>query len=212
MPEDVRVFIVDDDLAVLDSMAHLVRSQGLQSEVFASAEAFLNHYSPEMRGCLVLDLRLPGISGADLQQALKARGSSLPIIFVTGHGSVPSCVQALQNGAVTFLEKPFQPAVLLASIHEALSLENRERCTRSHRDTLLARLRTLTSAEREVFEGLVRGMTNQEMADGLSVSIRTVQFRRARVLKKFNVRARQEIMNLILEAGGLQVLSSIPAH
>lgn len=121
-------------------------------------------------------------------------------------------VQALQNGAVTFLEKPFQPAELLASIREALSRESRERSTRPHRDTLLARMRTLTAAEREVFDGLVRGKTNQEMADNLSVSVRTVQFRRARVLKKFNVRTRQEIMNLILESGGLQVLSAIPAH
>ncbi len=121
-------------------------------------------------------------------------------------------MQALQNGAVTFLEKPFQPAELLASIREALSRESRERSTRPHRDTLLARMRTLTAAEREVFDGLVRGKTNQEMADNLSVSVRTVQFRRARVLKKFNVRTRQEIMNLILESGGLQVLSAIPAH
>ena len=184
------VFVVDDDPMVRDSIAMLVRTEGLVVRTFGSARSFLEAWDRCEPGCLVVDLRLPGLSGLDLQQRLAAEDDAPPIIFLTGYGTVPAAVRALKAGAIDFLEKPFDPATLLARIHEALA---RDRARRSR----TRRLDALTRRERQILEQVKEGSTNKVIAANLGISVRTVELHRARGMRKVGVRSVAELVHLM---------------
>ena len=184
------VFVVDDDPAVRDSIAMLVRTEGLVVRTFGSARSFLEAWDRCEPGCLVVDLRLPGLSGLDLQQRLAGEDDAPPIIFLTGYGTVPAAVRALKAGAIDFLEKPFDPATLLVRIHEAL---DRDRTRRSR----TRRLDALTRREREILEQVKEGHTNKVIAANLGISVRTVELHRARGMRKIGVRSVAELVQLM---------------
>ncbi|NNM04540.1 MAG: response regulator transcription factor, partial [Gemmatimonadetes bacterium] len=185
--QEPTVFVVDDDPGVADSIRLLLRSVGLPAEVFLSASGFLEAYEVERAGCLVLDVRMPGMSGLDLQARLKEGGSTLPIIFVTAHGDVPMAVEAVKNGALDFVQKPFRDQDLLDKIHEALEVDARGRARRRDLLEIRSRLESLTPRETEVMELVVSGKPNKNIARELEISQRTVEIHRARVMEKMQV-------------------------
>ena len=198
------VFIVDDDQAVSDSLRLLLQKSRYPVESFASAEAFLDGYDPAQPGCLVTDLRMPGMSGLELQQALFARGVTLPVIFITGHGDIPASVQAIKAGAVDFLEKPFQKGALLARIDEALALDAAARAQAAELDELRARFGRLTSREREVMLLVVAGSSttsNRQIAARLGISRRTVDNYRAWLMEKMQARSLPELVEMAKRLG-----------
>ena len=190
MSEEAAVFVVDDDPAVRDSIAMLVRAEGLEVRTFDSARSLLAEWERCKPGCLIVDLRLPGASGLDLQERLAGDDNAPPIIFLTGYGTVPAAVRALKAGAMDFLEKPFDPAVLLALVHEALA---RDRARRAD----IRRLDALTRREREVLGKVVEGDTNKVIAANLGISVRTVELHRARGMRKLGVRSVVELVRLM---------------
>lgn len=192
------VFIVDDDRNILRAMQFLLRSVGLRSEVFASGDEFLEGFDAERPGCLVLDIRMPGLSGLELQERLLGAGSTLPIIFVTGHGDVPMAVEAMQKGAFDFVQKPFSEDDLLERIQAALSADRRVRDERARRAEVVARLERLTAREREVMELVVTGKPNKVIAYELGVSQRTVEIHRARVMDKMQARSLADLVRMSL--------------
>jgi FixJ family two-component response regulator len=199
MDLEPTVFLVDDDASVLESLTLLMRSVGLRTQTFASAGAFLDTYNDARPGCLVLDVRMPGMSGPELQQALAARGSSLPIVFLTAHGDIPLAVDAIKAGAVDFIQKPFRDQDLLDVVQRALREHVRTRGARVERERIAARLATLTSREREVMEMVVDGRTNKVIARDLGISQRTVEIHRARVMQKMEAESVSELVRLALQ-------------
>ena len=188
--DEAAVFVVDDDPAVRDSIAMLVRGEGLGVKTFDSPRSLLAELGRCSPGCLIVDLRLPGLSGLDLQERLAGDDNTPPIIFLTGYGTVPEAVRALKAGAMDFLEKPFDPAVLLALVHEALA---RDRARRAD----VRRLDTLTRREREVLKEVAEGDTNKVIAANLGISVRTVELHRARGMRKLGVRSVAELVRLM---------------
>ena len=184
------VFVVDDDPAVRDSIAMLVRAEGLEAKTFDSARGFLAGWEHSEESCVIIDLRLPDLSGLELQERLAATADPPPVIFLTGFGTVPSAVRALKAGAMDFLEKPFEPGALLALVHEALA---RDRKRRSE----LRRLDALTRREREILENVAQGGTNKVIAANLGISVRTVELHRARGMRKLEVRSVAELVPLM---------------
>ncbi|MBT8085744.1 MAG: response regulator [Woeseia sp.] len=197
---DPAVFVVDDDQAIRYAMEMLLRSVNLPHRIFDSGAAFLAQYDAKCRGCLVLDIRMPGMGGLELQQELAQRGSSLPIIFITGFGDIPMAVEALQNGAFDFIEKPFRDQELLDRIGKAMEVDaaqsNRQKILQGTRE----RLARLTPREREVFDLVVTGKANKVIAHQLSVSQRTVEIHRARVMEKMEARSLADLVRMQLEA------------
>lgn len=196
MPIEPTVFVVDDDAVVRRSLMRIIRAAGLSVEPFATAEEFLSQYDPAAPGCLVADLRMPGISGLMLQEQLQARGIQLPFIIVTGYGDVPQAVQAMKHGAVDFLQKPFDNQVLLDRIRKAIEQDTRLRQGKVLRARVKARLATLTSRERQVMDMVVTGLANKEIAARLSLSSKTVEAHRARVMKKTRAASLAELVRL----------------
>jgi len=196
-----QVFLVDDDDAYRRSLRFLLESAGFPVRDYDSAEAFLRDYRPEMPGCLVLDLRMPGLSGIELQERLRHDGVELPIIFITGHGDVPVSVQAMKSGALDFLEKPFDDAQLVERIREAFEIDARRRAQRSERDRIAERLARLTRREREVLSLLVQGLSNKEVAERLEVSHRTVEVHRARIMHKMEAGSLAELVQAAVRYG-----------
>lgn len=190
------VFIVDDDQAIRHAMELLMRSVGLGYEIFHSGDDFLEHYSPEKPGCLVLDIRMPGMGGLELQQKLIELESTLPIIFITGHGDVPMAVKAMQKGAVDFIQKPFRDQELLDRVHEALRTEEERRSEREEQEDIAARIDKLTKREHEVMDLVVTGKPNKVIAYELGVSQRTVEIHRARVMEKMEARSLAELVRM----------------
>jgi FixJ family two-component response regulator len=203
MEAEPTVFVVDDDAAMRKSIAFAVRSVGLNVEVYDSAEDFLAQWDANRPGCLVLDVRMPGMDGLHLQQALAGRAGSLPIVFVTGHGDVSMCAEAMKAGAVDFLEKPFEKENLLSCIGHALQIDQDARGERQRRSEVLERYRHLTERERGVMELLIAGKTTKEIASQLRISIKTVDNHRNNVLDKMGV------SNLV-ELARLAVLYGLP--
>jgi FixJ family two-component response regulator len=195
---NVSVFIVDDDPAARESVAALVGSHGLSTKTFASAADFLAAFEPSQRGCLVLDVRMTGMTGLELQQELAKRGYKIPVIVITGFADVPTAVRAMRAGAVTFLEKPCSDKELWASIETALQWEAQSRQQRSHREEILARRATLTPAEIQVLERLLAGKANKAIAGELDLGLRTVELRRATIMKKMEANSLAELVRLIL--------------
>ena len=196
LPE-ATVFIVDDDAAVRDALAMLFRSSGLRAESFDSAASFLERARLESRCCLVLDIRMPGLSGIELQALLAARGVRIPIVFVTGHGDIPMAVEAVKRGAFGFLEKPFDDNQLLAEVRHAL-----ERMPGAQsRPDVGARLSRLSAREREVLDGVLAGKPSRQIAEDLSISVKTVEFHRSRIMGKLRVRSVAQLFRVCLAPG-----------
>lgn len=195
------VFIVDDDDRVRDAIGLLLESVKLPSVGFASAAEFLNAFDPEQPGCLVLDLRMPGMSGTELQSRLRAMGSRTPIVFVTAHGDVPTAVEAVKAGAVDFIQKPFRDQKLLDMIHEALEQDARARAAEEEAGAIEARLASLTPREREVLALVTMGKRNKTMARELGISQRTVEVHRARMLEKMQARSVSELVQMVMRTG-----------
>lgn len=192
------VYVVDDDQSIRRAMEMLMKSVGLDYEIFASADAFLADYTNDRAGCLVLDIRMPGLGGLELQERLATLGSTLPIIFITGHGDVPMAVEAMQKGAVDFIQKPFRDQELLDRIRDALQTDRQRRSRRAEREDIYARIQSLTKREREVFELVVTGKQNKVIAYDLGVSQRTVEIHRARVMEKMQARSLADLVRMHL--------------
>jgi FixJ family two-component response regulator len=201
MSLDATVFVVDDDAAMRDSLALLVRSAGLTAETYPSAEAFLEAYDPARPGCLVLDLRMPAMSGLELQDALVAREVGLPVIIVSGHADVPVTSQAMRTGAIDVIEKPYDSEYLKERIREALEKDTRRRQAQGRCRASAERFASLTAREREVMTMLVEGKIVKEIAVQLGISHNTVQIHRARILEKVQVDSVPDLIWLAIGAG-----------
>ncbi len=199
--DDLTVFVVDDDAAVREALILVMRSVGLAVEGYVSAEDFLSAYDPRRPGCLVLDVRMPGMSGLSLQERLAARGIDLPIIFITGHADVRMSVRAMKGQAYEFLEKPFNDQELLDQIHKCLIRVVRTRQERDATAEVAARIASLTGRERAVLQGLVEGKANKVIAVELGISEKTVESHRARLMKKMAVRSFAALIRKALKAG-----------
>ena len=192
------VFVVDDDDAVRSSLRLLLKSVGQPAEAFGSAQAFLDAFDPDRPGCLVLDIRMPGMSGLELQQKLNAMHAITPIVFITGHGDVPMAVEAMQNGAVDFIQKPFRDQDLLDRINQALEKDKANRTGLLARDEIRRRMATLTPREREVLDLVTQGKANKVVAGDLDVSQRTVEIHRARVMEKMEASSLAHLVRMVL--------------
>ena len=192
------VFVVDDNAGVRKSMQALMESAGLAIEAYASGEEFLAVYDTARPGCLVLDVRLRRSSGLDLQDELRRRKATLPIIILTGHGNVPTSVRALKGGAVDFLQKPVPPKVLLERVRAAIDVDRQARETVAEDAVVVERLAHLTPRERQVMELLLAGKTSKEIAAALHVSVRTVEGHRRMVLSKTNVSSAAQLVSTVL--------------
>ncbi len=192
------IYVVDDDEAMRDSMSWLLEGEGYRVACFDSAASFLKARRDDMRGCLVLDVRMPDMSGLELHEKLDALGSHLPIIFVTGHGDVPMAVSALQRGALDFIEKPFHNEDLLSRIVRALELDSQLAARRQRNGAIAHRLEQLSQRKREVMTLVVAGKLNKQVADELNISMKTVEAHRARVMEKMGVRTLAELVKVAL--------------
>jgi two-component system response regulator FixJ len=192
------VYIVDDDEAVRESLGLLLDSVDQVSAAFASANEFLAAYDEDMAGCIVLDIRMPGMNGMELQKRLNDMNSILPIIFVTGHGDVPMAVEAIQHGAVDFIQKPYREQDLLDKINKALQLDATQRADLTEKKLIQERLETLTPRETEVMDMMIEGKANKVIAIDLGISQRTVEIHRSRVMEKMNTHSLAHLVRMAL--------------
>lgn len=197
MPTTPQVHLVDDDEAIRDALAWLLQSHHIPCRTYASAEAFLAAEPESLCGCVVLDIRMTGMSGLELFDTLQAQDISLPVLFLTGHGDVPMAVAALKKGAFDFFEKPFNEHELTTRVQEALTHDAQQRRTQATRQSLTDRLATLSRREHQVMECMLAGKINKMIAEELHVSIRTVEVHRARLLEKMGVRNAVELAQLL---------------
>jgi two-component system, LuxR family, response regulator FixJ len=193
------VFVVDDDEAVRNSLRFLLKSVGLPTQALASATEFLQSYQPSQPGCLVLDVRMPAMSGLELQQQLNLRGATIPVIFITGHGDIPMAVEAMQQGAFDFLQKPFRDQDLIDRIQKALAKDAKTRAALKQHERIRRRLDSLTPREREVLALMTKGMPNKVMAAELGVSQRTVEIHRARVMEKSGASSLAQLVRMVMD-------------
>ncbi len=203
-PPEPTVFVVDDDRAMRESLSWLLDSVGLHVRSYATAADFLADHDPAQPGCLVLDVRMPGMSGLDLQAELARRGVELPTIVITGHAEVSMAVRAVKSGAIDFIEKPFSDQLLLDRVRQALEIDRQAREVRSRREDARRRLATLTAREREVLNLVVAGRANKEIASELGVSPKTVEVHRAHVMSKMCVDSLAELIRVTLLAGEIR--------
>ncbi len=196
------VFVVDDDEAVRASLRLLLKSVGLPATAYSSAQEFLAGYDPRHPGCVVLDVRMPGMSGLELQQMLNVRGATIPVIFITGHGDIPMAVEAMQHGAFDFLQKPFRDQDLLDRVQRALEGDHRTRQELKEKDRIRDRLTSLTPREHEVLALITRGKPNKVVAADLGVSQRTVEIHRARVMEKMGASSFAQLVRMVLDTEG----------
>lgn len=196
-PLDPIVFVVDDDLSVREALSSLIRSVGLRVETFASAQDFLRHQRPDATACLVLDVRMPGLSGLDLQRELAHAGERIPIIFITGHGDIPMSVRAMKAGAVEFLPKPFRDEDLLDAIREALERDQVARQQRAELAEIQDKYDTLTSREREVLVLIVKGMLNKQVAAELGITEITIKVHRRHILQKMRAKSLPALVRMV---------------
>jgi RNA polymerase sigma factor (sigma-70 family) len=194
------VYVVDDDEAMRDSLRWLLESAGYRVSSYSTAERFLTAFRRDYASCLVLDVRLSGITGLELQQELNRRGENLPIIFITGHGDVPMAVQAVKDGAFHFLEKPFKDAQILRLIETAALQRTPGAVAKAQKRCAAAKLETLTQREREVIDLVVEGRKNKQIADDLGISVKTVEAHRARAMEKMDVSSVAELVSAMLSA------------
>jgi FixJ family two-component response regulator len=196
------VYLVDDDEAVRDSLGMLFKSIGIECEAYASALEFLEHFDRSRHACLVADIRMPGLSGLELQQRLNEERCEIPIIFITGHGDVPMAVTAMKSGAADFVQKPFRDQDLIDRIKKGLDGDRERRVERTEQNAIRARIALLTPRENEVMQRVVRGQANKVIAMDLGVSQRTVELHRARVMRKLKMRSLAELVHAVDRIGG----------
>ncbi|MBT1450045.1 response regulator transcription factor [Glaciecola sp. XM2] len=188
MQREQIVYIVDDDEGIREGLSLLLETVGLPAQLFSSAQEFLDAYDEKQGGCLVLDIRMPRISGLDLQKILKERGFALPIIFITGHGDIPMAVEAMRHGAMDFIRKPFREQDLLDTINQALQVDAGQSKHQQERNAILNKLASLSEREREIFERVANGDMNKVIAYDLGISERTVEVHRSHVMKKLDAK------------------------
>lgn len=193
------IFVVEDDEAIRRFMRTLLNSVGLDTTAYGSAQEFLSNYDPQQPGCLVLDVRMPGMSGLELQQLLNLRGAIIPVIFVSGHADIPMAVDAMQHGAFDFLPKPFRDQDLIDRVQRALEKDRTGRAQLKQKDQIRARLESLTPREREVLDLVTRGKANKVMAGDLGVSQRTVEIHRARVMEKMGANSLAQLVRMVMD-------------
>lgn len=196
METDATVFVVDDDAPMRESLKNLIRSVGLRAELFASAQEFLRSKRPDVPSCLVLDVRLPGLSGLDLQRRTTEAGMEIPIIFITGHGDIPMSVRAMKAGAVEFLTKPYRDQDLLDAIQQALERDRKARDQRAAMEELRSRFASLTPREREVMARVVAGLLNKQIGAELGTSETTVKIHRHQVMEKMGAGSLPELVRM----------------
>ena len=197
MSDDQTVFLVDDEADVRASLSMLIRSIGLKTEIYDSPKAYLEAYDPERRGCLVLDMRMPGMSGLHLQEKLASMGLHPPIIMISGHGEIPNAVQAMQRGAVDFLQKPVSDQLLLDRIQQALQMDLDNRKNHDITTAAQARYDRLTRRERQVLNGVIAGKLNKTIAAELDVSTRTIEIHRANLMEKMQAKSLSALVQMV---------------
>lgn len=207
--ESPIVFIIDDDPALRHSLKWLVESVGLRAQSFASGQAFLDAYELGQSGCLLLDVRMPRMSGLHLLQKLRQAGVDLPVIVITGHGDVPVAVAAMKGGAVDFIEKPFNEQLLLDSVQNALAQDHAQRQSRIRRQEVIKRFASLTSREQEVMKWVVEGLANKDIAENLAVSRKTVEVHRAKVMSKMGAESLADLIQMAIVVGILREYGEI---
>jgi FixJ family two-component response regulator len=193
-----HVYIVEDDDAVRESLQLVLESVGYKTRCFASANAFLENYDSELAGCLVLDIRMPGMNGMELQRKLNERNSILPVIFVTGHGDVPMAVEAMQQGALDFVQKPYREQELLEKIERAFAIDRANRESLQQRQQIAGRLDSLTPRELDVLRLMIEGKANKVIAIDLDISQRTVEIHRARVMEKLEANSLAHLVRMVM--------------
>ncbi len=199
---DPIVYVVDDDQAMVESLSWIIESVGLKVKTYTRAHEFLDTYDPAQHGCLLLDVRMPGMSGPELQAKLNAQASTiLPIIFISGHGDVPLAVRVMKAGAVDFLTKPFNDQVLLESINKALRIDKQNREKQQENAQAEAKFAALSPREVQVLQGIVAGKQNKVISAELKISLKTVEAHRASVMKKMGVKSVPELVKLVLTNG-----------
>jgi len=197
--QQALVIVVDDDEAVRSSMKLLLKSVGLPAVAYSSAQEFLENHDPQQPGCVVLDVRMPGMSGLELQQLLNLRGAIIPVIFITGHGDIPMAVEAMQHGAFDFLQKPFRDQDLLDRVQKALDKDRSNRVQLREKNRIHERRESLTPREREILDLMTRGKPNKVMAADLGVSQRTVEIHRARVMEKMGANSLAQLVRMVMD-------------
>lgn len=199
MVSEQKVFIVDDDQGVREGLSLLLETIGQSNELFSSALEFLDVYSQDMAGCLIVDIRMPRMTGLDLQKKLNEKKSMLPIIFITGHGDIPMAVEAMRCGAIDFIRKPFREQELLDRINEALDINSGVRQQVSTQQNLIDKVESLTDREREVFQHVATGDMNKVIGYDLGISERTVEVHRSQVMKKLEVKTLAQLVRIKME-------------
>jgi FixJ family two-component response regulator len=199
--QNPTVFVVDDDLSLRKALSRLLKSEGYDVETFSSAQEFL-HADPRCDGpaCLVLDMKMPGLNGLDLQQELHKREYAIPIVFITGHGDIPMGVKAMKKGAIEFLTKPFDDEVLLGAVEEALKKDMANRSAMNERQSILQRVKLLTPREYEILTYVITGMLNKQIAYDLDISEKTVKVHRGRVMEKLGIDSVAQLVRLAEKA------------
>src|SRR5262245_185424 len=198
MENEATVFVVDDDAAARESVIALVGQKGFPARGFSSAEEFLGDDNPSRKGCVVIDVRMAGMSGLDLLKRLKAQKNSLPVVVITGYADVPMAVKAMQEGAVTFLEKPCQDQELWQAITQALEIEHSQHLQRRQRAETQSRMATLSADELEVFRRLLAGHANKRIASDLDIGLRTVELRRSNIMKKMQATSLPDLVRMAI--------------
>jgi FixJ family two-component response regulator len=196
------VYVVDDDASTRELLSWLMKREGLEVQTFAEARAFLESYSPDAPGCLILDLNMPGMSGLDLQQNLNAAGVSIPVVFLSGRADVPNAVRAVKEGAIDFIEKPFDYKQVASLVRECIARDARGREERQARRASVQRFAQLTQREREVLDLVVAGKTNRDIADALDISVKTVEAHRSSLMEKVDAQSVAELVQAALAARG----------
>ncbi|OEY66951.1 response regulator transcription factor [Marinobacter sp. X15-166B] len=210
-PQSAIVYVVDDDAGMLESTRWLLESVGLRVKAYADGQQFLDGVTADQCGCIILDVRMPGLGGLNVQDELHQRGSRLPVIFISGHADVPIVVRAFKAGAFDFIEKPFNEQLLLDSVQQALQNQQASSSRQQSNEDTEALLGTLTPRERDVFLPLAQGYTSREIAAQLHISVKTVDLYRSRVMKRLGAERLPDITGIAIAAGWLNPLTLRPA-
>ncbi len=197
--QELTVFIVDDNQAVRTLLTDLIDSVGIKVQSYATASDFLSDYSAELLGCLILDIRMPGMSGLELQQELNRRESNLPIILMSGHGDIPMAVQAMREGALDFIQKPFRNQELLDMVNRALEICEKQQNDQNQTQSIKQRIHSLTSREHQVMQMIVDGKTNKVIAVDLGLSQRTIEVHRANVMHKLEAHSMADLVRIVTQ-------------
>lgn len=196
--EDQIVYVVDDDQAMLESLSWLIESEGLKVRAFSDAQTFLNNFKPTPPNCLLLDIRMPGMSGLELQEKLKNQGKTIPIIFITGHGDTPMAIQAMKLGALDFLLKPFRDQALLEAVHKAIELDSKRNIDFNKYGDIGLRINSLTPREKEVMALVVKGKLNKTISAELGIGTKTVEIHRSRIMKKMQAKSLAALVRFVI--------------